>query len=71
MANKKSKLDIAAEELAEIIGSHVSTLPRAQAKAMLRDIRAVAAKASRSGNRGKPAQLSKSAGPGPLSRACA
>lgn len=69
MAKKKTKLDAAVERAAEIIESHLSSLPAAEAKSMRKEIHALAVKPSRSTRHEKGSRSPKSAGPRLLSRA--
>jgi hypothetical protein len=71
MTRKKSKLDIAAEKITEILVSHMETMSPAQARAMRKDIHGLAVKSSRSANRGKAARSRKSVDSRPLSRSAA
>jgi hypothetical protein len=48
IAIKKTKLDAAVRRTAEIIEEHLGTLPPPKAKVVLKDIRKLAAKSSRS-----------------------
>lgn len=71
MAQKKTKLDIAAERTAEIIQAHLDSLPRAEARTMRAEIHRLAVKASRSASAGKTSRSRQSGAPRPLSRGCA
>jgi len=72
MARKNtSKLDQAANRLAEIVIEQLSSLPLEKAKAIREEIRRLAAKPSRRGGRGKTSRPRRNAGPRPLSRASA
>lgn len=68
MTHKKSKLDAAAERAAEIILEHLRNLPVVEAKAMRKEIHALAVKSSRSVRRGKASRSRKSGDPRLLSR---
>jgi hypothetical protein len=48
MSIKKTKLDAAVRRTAKIIEEHLGTLPSTEAKAMLKDLRKLAVKSSRS-----------------------
>jgi hypothetical protein len=50
MAHKKISLDVAVKRTAEILQDYFATLPAADAKAMRRELSALAAKSSRSAN---------------------
>ena len=71
MARKKTKLDVTAVRLAEMIQAHLDTLPRAQAQAMRKEIHTLAVKPSRSVGRGKASRTRKTSDPRLLSRICA
>jgi hypothetical protein len=51
MTTKKTKLDAAVRKTAAILEDHLSSLPPAEAKAMLREIHTLVVKSSRSTNR--------------------
>jgi hypothetical protein len=70
MARKKTQLDLAVERTAEILEEHMSALSPAEARAMQKEIHALAVKSSRS-KRGKTSRSPKNAGPRLLSRASA
>jgi len=53
MKTKKSRLDRAVKKTAKMLEAHMSSLTAPQAKAMRRDIHALAVKSSRRANRGK------------------
>src|SRR6266851_2107474 len=65
-AKKKTILDKAVERTAEILLAHFSTLPPAEAKAMRKEIHALAVKPSHSARRGKTLRSLRNAGLRPL-----
>ena len=71
MAKKKTILDKAVDRTAEILLAHFSTLPPAEARAMRKEIHALAIKPSRSARRGKTSRSPRTAGLRRLSRGSA
>jgi hypothetical protein len=65
---KKNNLDRAVKRTADILLAHLSTLPRAEAKTMRKEVHRVAVKASRSASRGKASKSPQTTGPRLLSR---
>jgi hypothetical protein len=68
---KQTKLATATKRAAVLVQAHLDTLPPAEAKAMRREIHALAVKASRSSRSGKALRTRKTEDSRPLSRTSA